>query len=488
MKSDAHRWLWAVSGKQNRNIAALTLVQALHGASGVFYALLLRSVVDAAVGQNYALFWRYAGYTVLLVAAQLALRALLRWLSELSKADLENTFKSRLFRQLMYKDYAAVSAVHSAEWNNRLTNDTKVVADNMVEILPGLVGMTVKLICALVMLVVIDARIAAVLIPCGVLLLVFSWLFRRVLKRLHKGVQEQDGKLRILLQERISAMPVLRSFAAEKATEAEAEEKMAAHKTARMRKNRFSNLCNIGFGAGVQGMTLFGILWCGYGIMQGTVTFGTLTAITQLITQIQAPFGNISSFLPRYYAMLASAERLMEIEEYTDDSEEAALPLKEIKAYYADRFASVELKDAAFTYYPAAETLGELSKDRRPAVLSGLTFSLHKGEIVAFTGQSGCGKSTVLKLLLCLYPLDYGERLLRDRAGQSVPLTAAWRRLFAYVPQGNYLMSGTVREAVSFACPERARLVPTTSMTRRRRLRGRSSTSRSTAATRRRCT
>ena len=147
----------------------------------------------------------------------------------------------------------------------------------------------------------------------------------------------------------------------------------------------------------------------------------------------------------------------MEIEEFTDESEEAALPLAEIKAYYADRFASVELKDAAFTYYPAAETLGELSKDSRPAVLSGLTFSLRKGEIVAFTGPSGCGKSTVLKLLLCLYPLDSGERLLRDTAGRPVPLTAAWRRLFAYVPQGNYLMSGTVREAVSFACPERAR-------------------------------
>ena len=457
MKSDALRWLWAVSGKQKRNIAALTLVQALHGASGVFYALLLRSVVDAAVGQNYVLFRRSALYTLLLVAAQLALRALLRWLSELSKSDMENTFKSRLFHQLMYKDYAAVSAVHSAEWNNRFTNDTKVVADNMVEILPGLVGMTVKLICALVMLIVIDARIAAVLIPCGVLLLVFSWLFRRVLKRLHKGVQEQDGKLRILLQERLSAMPVLRSFAAEKASEAEAEEKMAAHKAARMRKNRFSNLCNIGFGAAIQGMTLFGVLWCGYGIMRGTVTFGTLTAITQLITQIQAPFGNISAYLPRYYAMLASAERLMEIEDYADESEGESLSLSEIKAYYADRFASVELKDAAFTYYPAAETLGELSKDSQPAVLSGLSFSLRKGETVAFTGQSGCGKSTVLKLLLCLYPLDSGKLLLRDRAGQPAPLTAAWRRLFAYVPQGNFLMSGTVREAVSFASPDRAR-------------------------------
>ena len=456
MKSDALRWLWAVSGKQKRNIAALMLVQALHGASGVYYALLLRSVVDAAVGQNYTLFWRCTFYTVLLVVVQLGLRALLRWLNELSKAEIENTFKSRLFHQLLCKDYTAVSAVHSAEWNNRLTNDTKVVADNLVEILPGLVGMIIKLLCALVMLIVIDARFAAILIPCGILLLVFSWLFRKVLKRLHKDVQEQDGKLRILLQERISAMTVLRSFASEKASETEAEEKMATHKAARMRKNRFANLCNIGFGAAVQGMTLFGILWCGYGIMQGTVSFGTLTAIMQLIAQIQAPFGNITSFLPRYYAMLASAERLMEIEDYADECESAPLSLAEIREYYAGRFSSVELKNAAFTYFPASETLGELCKDSQPSVLSGLTFFLHKGETVAFTGQSGCGKSTVLKLILCLYPLDSGERSLCDTTGQTVPLTAAWRRLFAYVPQGNFLMSGTLREVVSFASPERA--------------------------------
>lgn len=455
MNNNTIRWLSAVSGRKKWQIALLTLVQALHGASGVFYALLLRSVVDAAVGRDSAAFWRFAAYLVGLVAVQLALRSLLRYLNELAKSGLENSFKERLLHELLHKDYATVSAVHSAEWLNRLTNDTKVVADNLVEILPGLVGMGIKLVCALAMLVVLDRRFAAILLPGGALLLLFTWLFRKSLKRLHKAVQERDGRLRVFLQERIAAMPILRSFAAEEQTEAEAREKMAAHRSARMAKNWFSNFCNLGFGTAMQGMTLFGVLWCGYGILQGTVSFGTLTAVTQLISQIQSPFANLTGYLPKYYATLASAERLREIEEYPDESAVPAYTRGEVLAYYKTRFAAIELRDAAFTYYPAVESLDALNKERQPLVLEGLNLTVRKGEILAFTGPSGCGKSTVLKLLMCLYPLDRGARLLRDDAGQETPLRPEWHRLFAYVPQGNALLSGTVREVVSFAQPER---------------------------------
>ena len=132
------------------------------------------------------------------------------------------------------------NAVHSGEWLNRLTNDTVVVADSYVEILPGLVGMVVKLISAVIMMVVLDWRFACVLLPCGVLLIVFTYAFRKVLKKLHKQVQERDGKLRIFLQEHIGSLMMIRSFATEQQTEDEASDKMLQHKTARMRKNHFS--------------------------------------------------------------------------------------------------------------------------------------------------------------------------------------------------------------------------------------------------------
>lgn len=455
MKQSARRWLFAVPGNQKWYIAALTLVQALLGGAGVLYALLLRGVVDAAVGGDKPAFWRFLILIIALLAGQLALRAVVRWLTELSKSSFENTFKKRLTETLLKKDYLRVSAVHSGEWMNRLTNDTVVVANGYVEIIPGLVGMAVKLASAIVMIISIEPMFAAILIPGGVMLALLTALFRRVMKRLHKNVQKSDGKLRIFLQERIASLLMLKSFAAEEQTLAGTEEKMRAHKAARMRRIRFSNLCNIGFGAAMTGMYLLGIGWCGYGILVGTISFGTLTAIMQLVSQVQTPMANITGFVPRYYAMLASAERLMEAEQFPEDGTDA-MPLSEIVPFYRNRLSAIGLKEVSFTYYPASDDAQEIEKKDMPVVLRNLSIEIRKGEYTAFTGASGCGKSTALKLFMCVMHPDAGMRYYTDAQGNDCELTSMYRRLFAYVPQGNYLMSGTIREIVGFAEPDSA--------------------------------
>lgn len=450
MKNNAIKWLYAVPGRKKLYILALMLVQGLNGASGFLYALFLRNIVDSATAHDTPVFWRNVVFTVLLVAAQIGLRAVIRWLTELSKATFENIFKERLMRNILHKDFASVNAVHSGEWLNRLTNDTVVVAESYVEIFPGLAGMVVKLISALVMIVILDIRFAAFIIPCGLALIVLTYAFRKVLKKLHKNVQENDGKLRIYLQEHIGSLMMIRSYAVQKQTEKEANKKMQTHKNARMKKTRFSNLCNIGFGTAMNGMYLFGAVYCGYGILNDTITFGTLTAITQLIAQIQSPFANITGYLPRFYSMTASAERLMEIESFEDEGAEA-LPLDEVKNFYETKLSCIGLKNADFTYYPNIEDIKALTKDDQPIVLNNISVRIDKGEYAAFTGQSGCGKSTVLKLLMSIYRLDGGERYITDINGVSGELDSRWHRLFAYVPQGNQLMSGTIRNVVSFA-------------------------------------
>ena len=496
------KWLLSVSGTSKWYIFALILVQALHGASGVVYALFLRNIVDSAVNGQPAAFWRGILWIILLVAAQLLLRALIRGLTELSKSTIENAFKERLLDTLLHRDYLRVTAVHSGEWMNRLTNDTVVVANNSVEIIPGLTGMVVKLLSALGMIILLEPRFAAILIPGGLVLVFFTWLFRRILKLLHRDMQEADGRVRIFLQEHLGSLLMIRSFAAENQTLDGARDRMSEHRDVRMKRSRFSNLCNIGFGAAMNGMYLLGVGWCGYGIMTGTITFGTLTAITQLISQIQSPFANITGYLPKYYAMLASAERLREAEAFPGESEDP-LPLEKVLSVYRNSLSSFGLRDVSFAYYPTGDyySTGEYSTGEKegglsdirgqqngnfpagtnaqnndlpncasdeklygmsmpngkaPAVLQNVSLEIRKGEHIAFCGQSGCGKSTVLKLLMCVYQPASGKRYYQTTDGTEHDLTLADRRLFAYVPQGNVLMTGTVREVVCFAEPSAA--------------------------------
>lgn len=450
------KWLISVPKKKNLYIIVLMIVQAITSFSGVFYALLLSRIVDSAAEHNTEAFWHYVILIISLVAVQLGLRAVIRWLAELSHSTFENIFKDRLLKNLLVKDFASVNSVHSGEWLNRLTNDTVIVANGYVDILPGLTGMIIKMVSALIMITAIDYRFACVIVPGGILLVFLTYAFRKILKKLHKNVQENDGKLRIFLQEHIGSMMIIRSFASETQTEEQAVDLMSKHRAARMRKNMFSNFCNIGFGAAMNGMYIFGVCYCGYGILRGTITYGTLTAMTQLIAQIQSPFANITGYLPKYYAMTASAERLMEIEDFENDSERTALSLTEIQNFYTEKMKSFGLKNAEFTYYPAGDTVKNLTKENMPVVLNDISLEIEKGKYIAFTGHSGCGKSTVLKLLMCIYKLDGGERFIRDINGKSNILSPEWHRLFAYVPQGNQLMSGTIREVVAFSDKSKA--------------------------------
>ncbi len=457
MNQNSLKWLWTVTGSKKWNVFFLMLVQSLSGLSGVIYALLLRNIVDNATDGNREGFWKYAILTAILVLMQVALSATNRFLQEYSKSGLENLFKHRLLSNILSRDFGSVNAVHSGEWMNRLTNDCMIVANNVTEIIPNVLGMVIKLVSAGVMLVVLDARFAGVLIPAGFVLLFFATAFRKKIKILHKKIQEKDGKLRIYLQERIGSLMMLRSFAVEEQTISKADDRMSEHQKARMEKNHFSNFCNIGFQSGMQGMYLVGVCYCGYGILTGRISYGTLTAITQLISQIQSPFANISGYLPKFYAMVASAERLMDIEQFENDMQGEIKPIQEIRGFYEHDFSAMGLKDVTFTYYPVSETVHMQKKTDMPIVLQNLSLFVHKGEYIAFTGHSGCGKSTILKLLMCIYKPDSGERFISDSSGNSQPLTPEWHKLFAYVPQGNQLMSGTIREIIAFANPQDSR-------------------------------
>ena len=444
------KWLFKIPGNKLKYIALLMLAQALLAVTGVIYAIFLRDIVDAAIEHDSACFWHSVVLTIILIFIQLLIKAVIRISNEYSKATFENLFKGRLFYQLLKKDYTRINALHSEEWQNRLTNDAVIVANGYVEIIPGMIGMTIKIIGAAIMVYLLDRRLALILIPTGLIFLILTYLFRKKIKIFHKSVQEADGSLRIFLQERINCLMMIHSFAVEFDSSNKAGLKMEEHKKARMKKINFSNLCNIVFGIVISGAYLFVICYCGYGIMMGVISFGTLTAITQLVTQIQIPLGNITGFLPQYYTMIASAERLMEVEEF-DEETDFALPLSNIINFYHSQLDKIVLKNVSYVYYSTSDCLELISKSNMPFAVRNFDFTLKKGECVAFTGHSGCGKTTILKLLMCICSPETGERYAITKEGKKIALDDSYRRLFAYVPQGNQLMNGTIREVVCFS-------------------------------------
>ena len=221
---------------------------------------------------------------------------------------------------------------------------------------------------------------------------------------------------------------------------------MENHKDARIKRSRFSNACNVGFSCVMNGAYILGIGYCGYGILTGTMSYGNLMAIMQLIGQVQNPFANITGYLPKYYSMLASAERLMEAEGFETDRENR-MTQEQMLDFYRSDFESIHLEHACFTYQPPVQTEG--ARPPMPVVLKDVNLEIKKGEYIVFTGPSGCGKSTILKLLMCLYSLDSGNIFLKTKDGEK-SLTSSYRKLFAYVPQGNQLLSGSIRDIVTF--------------------------------------
>lgn len=449
MHKNSMIWLWRVSGRCKGAVAALMALQMVSGACSVMFALLLRDLIDEAMIKSRSGFFGTALALAALFLFQTGAGAFERFLGEWTWSTLVNRLKERLFSCLLRKDYTMVSAVHSGEWISRLTSDSGEVAGGILGIFPSLAGMAVRLTGAMAALFFLEPSLFCIMIPAGILFFAVASVFRKRMKSLHKKIQEANGTVISFLQERLENLMIIRVFAMEKQTCLEAGKRLEAYKDARIRRLHFSNFCSTGFELIMEGGYVAAALYCGYGILSGTLSYGTFTAVLQLFSQVQTPFTRISGIVSWYYAMQASAERLMEAEAFEDDGDGTYVSQEEIIRFYQTEFRGIGVRDASFSY-ERPENDGKSG----PVVINCLNLEIEKGQYLAFTGHSGCGKSTLLKLLMCLYPLNGGERYLRKKDGTEILLTPAWRGLFAYVPQGNQLMSGTIREIVAFGAPE----------------------------------
>ena len=434
----AKGWIGRVARPHIGGIALLSAVSGLTAGGMVLFALLSRRVIDTATGAVEGNLWWLGGALLGLVALEAALTALTNYLRVLLSGRMDIRIRDSVFETLFRKRWEDVRAFHSGELLNRMTADSRVVVNGLVSLLPQVIAMGVRLLACLVVLLTMDWRYTLVLVGAGVLMMLSATLYGKRMKSLHKACQSEDGKVKSFTQESLANWMVIQSYAGAPSVRRRLQGLMGRHLDVELRRTRWSNLAHVGLYLLFSGSYYGGLLWGALQLTAGAITFGTLTAFLQLVGQIRIPFMNMSGMVTQYYNMLASAERILELSRLP---EEPRQPEALSAADLYRRLRSIEARQVRFAYGEDAP------------VLTDATFSLQKGEFVALGGFSGIGKSTLFKLLLGFHTPDSG-RLCAVLEEGEMPLGGDTRCLFAYVPQQNLLLSGTVRENIAFCCGE----------------------------------
>lgn len=430
--------LWILRQVRSRIPAILLLIAAQVGQAlfTVYFALGTKAVIDAAVAGDRALFLQACLQQGGIIFVIIFCLVLSRQLRDRLAMSLEIDWKQRLLHGLLHGDYAAVSHYHSAELLNRLNNDVSRINNGILTVLPEAAAMVTKLLAAVLVLGSLDITFTLTIAVFGVLLFVVTTAIRRKLKNLNKIVSQHDGKVSGFLQEIMEKLLMVQAM--DVSTEVERRsDGLLKERFAYQRKRK-----NIGLVTYtcirlmVYGTSFVALVWSANRILLGEISFGSLTAVTTLVSQLQAPFTQLSGVLPQYLSMVASAERLMELEEVLGEPVAAK---ENVRKVYQDMRA-IKAEGLSFAY-------------DRDQILDDAAFVLHKGDFAVIAGHSGIGKSTLLKLLLGVFQPKSG-RLYVDVGETEIPLDRSTRGLFAYVPQGNLLLSGTLRDNLIITNPE----------------------------------
>lgn len=427
------KWIAKRSKKQNAKMVLLILSNAFFSILSVLFAFAIKEILDSAdVHKDLNRLITFAVAIVGIVLLQFVFRVIINGLSEHIRGKLEMEYKSYVFSQILIKKHDKISVYHSGELMNRLTADVSVVADGVSGILPTVVSAGARLVCAVVALIILDWIFAVAFTVAGLLVFLVISLLRGKLKSLHKRAQETDGKVRSFMQECIENLLAVKVFSVNEKIERNADELQKDNFKIKMRRKNYSVVghatYNFIFSAGY----LFALIYGGVKIFYKVLTYGSLSAILQLVNNVQVPFASLSNVLPKYYAMIASAERLIEIEEIDGEKQMPALAKDDVYS----KMKGIYLDGVSFSY-------------GRDKVLSNASIYIEKGDFVMIEGSSGVGKSTIMKLMLGVYPLDEGQLFVRT-IEKDIPLDNSTRTLFSYVPQGNMLFSGTLKDNVTF--------------------------------------
>ena len=428
------KWIYRRIKRFLPAIIATALISAVPAVSYVVLALLTKRVLDIATGDAAGNLAAAGAALFAVIALQVTAGACQSLLNAYTNGKLTMSLREYLFTAICKKKYEEISPYHSGDILNRITSDVDTVVSSSVTIIPNSVSIFTKIIAGLGAMVFMNPILALIILLLGVTVPAIGRFISKKYKYMHKECQRTEGRTRSFMQECFENIVVIKTFASEGPFIKRLQRYMDDNFKLKIKRTGISIAATISL------YTFFTIgyyavlLWGAGGLAKGTLTYGTLMAFLQLISQLRAPLQNVSGILPQYYSAIASAERLTELEGLRDET--SLLKSENAEKLKAD-FKSIEAKNLCFGY--GAKN-----------ILENCSFTAEKGDIIAITGESGSGKSTLFKLILGLYSPASGSLTVNG----EIPTDAFVRPLFAYVPQGNMVLSGSIRDNISLCNPD----------------------------------
>lgn len=432
------RWISRFVRRQRSAMAVMMICHVLLAGCAVGFVYVSKKLVDIAVGllqgSSAGDLWVWGGAMVAVVLLRIALNALRSYLQIRTEVRLKNHLRTRLFDILLRMQSDGGERRHTGDILSRIQEDVRVVSNVCAASLPNMLGTLLQFVAAFAFLVYLEpllGLLVVVIAPIGII--AGKYITRRV-RRLTHDIRESDAKVQSHLQESVQHITLLQSMEYTDVSASSLGELQGGLYGNELRRAKFSVLSRVVMALAFQAAQTVAFLWAVIGISRGTVTYGMMTAFLQLVAQIQRPLVELSSQIPSLIHATASIDRIAELESMPreEEAEPQMLP----------GTAGVRFESVSFAY-----------PDSSRNVLENFTHDFHPGSRTAIVGPTGVGKSTMIRLLLSLLRPQSGNITVYTPA-LSAAASPATRCNLVYVPQGNSLFSGTVRDNLLMGNPE----------------------------------
>ena len=430
------RWLWkALRG--NRLQACLNASVGLIGvALSLMSVWAMQRAIDTASGaREGSIYWAIALMAVIILA-EFGVGISRVWIRNILGVKAQNRMQQQLVARLLRSQWQGREAMHSGDIINRLEEDVRQVVTFLTETLPSVLSTLAMFFGSFLYLLDMDVVLACITVGILPLFAAISRIYIAYMRRYSREVRQTDSKIQGLLTETMQHRMLVKTMEAEDQMLRRLDRTQTVLRQWVRKRTKFSVIShffiNIGFSLGY----LIAFLWGALRLHAGTLTFGGMTAFLQLVNRIQGPARDITRLAPAFVSVFTATERLMELED--NPEEEQGEPLA-VAAPCGISFEGVTF------YYDDAQ---------QQPVVKEMNYNFAPATCTAVMGQTGSGKTTLIRLLLSLvYPKE-GHILIYNDKGRKEELSPRHRCNFVYVPQGNTLLSGTLRENLRLGNPD----------------------------------